>query len=225
MIISTCDATDDWTGADLSIDTDDKKEGTGSLKDTVVAPVVDTSYNTIYNPDGTWDLSVKKHMLFWLISDRASSAFTICILVLYDTGGNWRYWNLTFAAGEWTAQKKLLSTGDEESGTPPDLALIDNVEVRFKAADITAFYKKIDIVWVSRQSYDMNIPLQTEYAYIGADMYVGEARPGSSPNSSKWRIKKVFNYTTNVSRERWANGNARFNKIWANYASYTYENL
>lgn len=67
--------------------------------------------------------------------------------------------------------------------------------------------------------------LQTEYAYVGTDMYVGEARPGSSPGSAKWRIYRIFNYATNPSRERWANGNARFNKIWANYASYTYENL
>jgi len=67
--------------------------------------------------------------------------------------------------------------------------------------------------------------LQTEYAYVGNDMYVGEARPGSSPGSAKWRIYKIFFYNTNPTRERWANGNARFNKIWANYASYTYVNL
>ena len=67
--------------------------------------------------------------------------------------------------------------------------------------------------------------LQAEYAYVGADMYIGEARHGSSPQSAKWRIKKIFNFTSSVTRERWANGNARFDKVWENHASYTYENL
>jgi len=227
MIISNCDTTDDWAtsaGGVLSIDNADKKEGVGSLKNTIAAPGIGTVYQTTYNPALTWDLSAKKHILLWLLSDRANTDFTYVRFVIVE-GANWRAWNLTFSAGEWTAIKKLLSTGDLESDPAPDLTLIDSIKIQFQAADITAFYKKIDIVWVSRQSYDMSIPLQTEYAYIGADMYVGEARPGSSPYSSKWRIKKVFNYTTNVSRIRWANGNARFNKVWANYASYTYENL
>jgi hypothetical protein len=38
----------------------------------------------------------------------------------------------------------LLSTGDGETGTPPNLALITYVQVQFKAADTTPFYKKID---------------------------------------------------------------------------------
>jgi len=67
--------------------------------------------------------------------------------------------------------------------------------------------------------------LQTEYAYVGNDMYIGEARPGSSPDSPKWRIKKIFDYAANPTRERWADGNTRFDKVWGNYASYTYENL
>ena len=67
--------------------------------------------------------------------------------------------------------------------------------------------------------------LQTELAYQGNDMFIGEARPGSSPGSAKWRISRVYDYATTARRTRWANGNARFNKIWANYASYTYENL
>jgi len=229
MIISTCDTTDDWTataGGVLSIDNADYKEGTGSLKDTSpTPPIIGSTYVAVYNPFGSWDWSGKKHVLFWFKCDRANTDFTKAIVEILDTLGNWRRWNLTFAAGVWTVQKKLLLTGDLESGVPPDLASIDRIQVWVQAADITAFYKMIDIVWVSRQSYDMSISLQREYAYIGADMYVGEARPGSSPQSSKWRIKKVFNYTTNVSRERWANGNARFNKIWANYASYTYVNL
>jgi hypothetical protein len=146
-IISNCDATADWivsAGGFLSIDTNDKKEGTGSLKNTVAEPVIDTSYVTYYNPTGSWDWSNKKHILFWLKCDRPNTAFTSTYFTIYDTSGNWKTWLLTFSAGEWTAVKKLLSTGDSESETPPDLALIDYVRLTFKAADTTPFYKKID---------------------------------------------------------------------------------
>jgi len=147
-LISACDATTDWSGTALSIDTDDKKEGTGSLKDTVAEPVVDVSYVTQYNPGGTWDWSAKKHILFWLKSDRAITAFKYARVRIYDTLGNSRYWSLTFSAGEWTAFKFLLSTGDWESGTPPNLALINKVYIYFNAKDTTPFYKKIDHVRV-----------------------------------------------------------------------------
>lgn len=147
-LVSTCDATTDWQGTSLSIDTDDKKEGTGSLKDTVASPVAGNEYRTTYNPTGSWDWSSKKHILFWLKCDRASTAFTFVYLFIADILGNYRQWNLTFSAGEWTAAKYLLSTGDGGSATPPDLALIDYVRLRFKTADDTPFYKKIDHVRV-----------------------------------------------------------------------------
>lgn len=157
--ISPCDATTDWTGTSLSIDNDDKKEGTGSLKDTVASPVVGTTYTTEYNPSGTWDWSNKKHILFWLKSDRASTAFAEPRFLIYDTLGNWSRWNLTFSAGEWTAFKLLLSTPDSTSATPADLALIINIQVRFTAADTTPFYKKIDHITVGddyhRTPYDV----------------------------------------------------------------------
>lgn len=145
--INTCDATTDWTasaGGVLSIDTVDKKEGVGSLKNNVAAPTATTVYYTEYNPTGSWDWSAKKHILFWLKCNRANTAFTFARVYIYDTSSNWRSWNLTFSAGEWTPVKKLLSTGDGQSGTPPNLALIERVQVRFQAADTTPFYKKID---------------------------------------------------------------------------------
>jgi len=110
--ISTCDAITGWTGTDREIDTTDKMEGTGSLVDTVATPVETTVYQTIYNPTGTWDWSGKKHLLLWLKCNRASTAFTWERVQVYDSSANSRWWNLTFSAGEWTAFKFLLTTGD-----------------------------------------------------------------------------------------------------------------
>ena len=142
--LSRCDVTTDWAGTSLSIDTEDKKEGIGSLKDSVAAPIVDSYYGTDYNPVGSWDFSDKKNIFFWLKSDRDNTAFTCAVLKIADTSANYRWWNLTFSAGEWTAINKLLSTGDGETETPPDLALINSIQVFFQAADTTPFYKKID---------------------------------------------------------------------------------
>ena len=146
--ISDCDATTDWTGTDLLNDTSDKKEGSGSLKDSVASPSTSIWYDTIYNPPGSWNWSAKEHILFWFKGDRASTVFADAVLVIYDTSNKYRYWDLTFLAEKWTAVKKLLSTGDGEGGTPPDLALIDKVQIEFRAGDTTAFYKKIDDVRV-----------------------------------------------------------------------------
>jgi len=144
-ILSACDATTDWTGTALSIDNADYKEGSGSLKDTDAAPAPAGWYVTTYNPAGTWDLTNNTHVLFWLKCDRPNTAFTVARFRIQE-GANWREWNLTFAAGEWTAVKELLSTGDAESGAPPDLALITSIAIQFQAADGIPFYKKIDHV-------------------------------------------------------------------------------
>jgi len=169
--ISTCDAQVDWTGTALSNDIVDKKEGTGSLKDNVVFPAVAAAwYATTYNPIGSWDWSARNYILFWLKCNRANTAFTTTYLQIWDTLDNWRIWNLTFSAGEWMATKKLLSTGDGESGTPPDLALINKFGIMFQATDTTAFYKKIDNVRVITEEYEIMVvePLVTPQ-YIGQD--------------------------------------------------------
>ena len=168
--INACDATTDWFGTSLSIDEADKKEGSGSLKDTIATPVATTLYSTTYNPTGSWDWSGKKHVLLWLLSDRANTAFTSTQLIIHDTSGNYRIWNLTFSAGEWTAIKKLLSTGDAQSATPPDLASINQIRVTFQAADTTAFYKKIDNVRLTAKSSLINPSVG--WVFGGDDDYI-----------------------------------------------------
>ena len=176
--ISNCDAQVDWTGTALSNDAVDKKEGTGSLKDAVAAPGIGVWYPTQYAPAGTWDWSNRDYILFWLKSDRPSNEFTDTRFYIYE-GANFRYWDLTFWAwedrwfsrhGEWMAFKLLLSTGDGESGTPPDLTLIDKIIITFEAKDATAFWKKIDNIRVITEEYEIMVvePLVTPQ-WIGQD--------------------------------------------------------
>jgi len=66
--------------------------------------------------------------------------------------------------------------------------------------------------------------LQQKIDYSGGSnpIYVGEARPGVSPASSGWRIKKLTYSGSNVTITAWANGTDKFDKIWDSRASYTY---
>lgn len=177
VLISACDATADWTGTALSIDTDDKKEGTGSLKDTIAAPVVDTVYPTNYNPTGTWDWSGKKHILSWLKCDRPSAAFTNPRLLIYESGHPFSgisWWDLTFAANEWTLFKLLLSAPDEVSPVfgAADLTDIDYVGLTFTAADDTPFWKKIDYVRIDDRPQWVAGKVDTALEFDGVDDYV-----------------------------------------------------
>lgn len=181
FLINACDTTTDWLGIDLSIDTDDKKEGTGSLKDNVAAPVANAWYSSRYNPTGRWNWSAKKHILFWLKSNRASTAFAMVRFNLYE-GVNNRWWNLTFSAGEWTAVKLLLSTGGGESGTPPNLALVDQVYVSFRAADTTPFYKKIDYLRID----DVAAGLKGKNYLETISMSLGGAAVTPKPVGGAW---------------------------------------
>lgn len=60
--------------------------------------------------------------------------------------------------------------------------------------------------------------------YSGTNViYIGEAQPGSATSSAVWRIKKLtYNAQNMVTDIQWAGGNAKFDKIWNNRASYTY---
>lgn len=148
LLLNNCDALTDWAGDSLSLDTVDKQEGTGSVKDDVGAPVPAVTYDTIYDPAGTWDLSTYNKIELWLKSDRANTAYTSARLYIYE-GANWRYWDLVFLANTWTGYGKILTSSDGVSGVAPDLTIIDNVQIRFKAADGVAFYKKIDHLCVA----------------------------------------------------------------------------
>lgn len=53
-------------------------------------------------------------------------------------------------------------------------------------------------------------------------IYIGEAPAGSALSASVWRIKKIVLDSSSDVTQTWANGNANFDKVWNNYASYTY---
>jgi len=169
--LSTCESVADWSGVSISLDTD-RVEGSYAVKDTVATPSAGTNYITYFNPAGSWNISAKKHLIFWLKCDRGNTAFTSTRVYIHDTAGNWRYWNLTFSAGVWTKHKKLLTAYDGQSAAAPDLAAIDHVSWRFVAADTVAFYKLFDAVFVDDRPEWIDGKYGRALGFDGVDDYV-----------------------------------------------------
>jgi hypothetical protein len=73
--------------------------------------------------------------------------------------------------------------------------------------------------WLSSR-YDLNL------AYVTATdkvEYVGSAEPGATKAEAKWAIYKVLYSGDNVTELRWANADRKFDKVWNDRATYTYD--
>lgn len=63
-----------------------------------------------------------------------------------------------------------------------------------------------------------DIPMAVRVAKSGGFTYIGEAAPGAADADAVWRIQRVDADGNTV----WADGDAAFDNIWANYLSLTY---
>ena len=53
--------------------------------------------------------------------------------------------------------------------------------------------------------------------------YVGEAPPGTSQGTARWRIKKItYDASNNATDVQWASGTNEFDKEWDKRENYTY---
>ena len=68
----------------------------------------------------------------------------------------------------------------------------------------------------------MKLDQEIDYRGGSNPIYVGEAVPGSSPASAKWRIFKITYSGTNPEIISWADGSRDFIKAWTARATYTY---
>lgn len=115
--ISTCESTTDWSGTDISTDSDYKVEGSNSLKDEVSNPVAGTIYITSYNPTSALNFKTGYYNYeMWFRCTRASTAFTYARMYVYDTNGNYRYYDIAFNANEWTRLRGYLAYLDLYGG-------------------------------------------------------------------------------------------------------------
>ena len=60
-----------------------------------------------------------------------------------------------------------------------------------------------------------------EWITVGNDTYVGKAARGSPTSVAVWQLFKV-NDVSGTGRRKWADGTDKFDKIFDDYATYTY---
>jgi len=176
-----CDATTGWNVAtgSLAVDTGDKQEGTGSLKNTSSGNGADIFYLT------NWDGSGYSWLRFWLKPESKSS------LACWLNDGNGKTMNWTtkltdqVTAGEWN-EVNLLFNDYNAMDSGFDVSSIDSLEVLIGAAgaydlwiDDLRLCKTITIgdwgVKVSKTGYDVKFATDEQLAL-----------------SSKWNSYKVF---------------------------------
>lgn len=62
-----------------------------------------------------------------------------------------------------------------------------------------------------------------EYDGNNNAIYVGEAAPGTAKSTAAWRIKYLtYDANNNCTDVQWASGNAAFDKIWDDRATFSY---
>jgi hypothetical protein len=144
--LSNCDGLTSWSGGTVTTDSVDKQEGSASIQSNFSSPLIGTTYKTIYNPNSTWDLRYPDYYYFWIKPDRASTAYTNPRFYIYDTLGNYRYWNISYTAGSWQLLTLQASGYNGQSATAPNMLLSDSLSIEATALDTTPFINKFDLV-------------------------------------------------------------------------------
>lgn len=69
-----------------------------------------------------------------------------------------------------------------------------------------------------------NQAFQKRYDYAGGNVviYEGEAIAGVGEGSPYWRIKKLTWVNGKISKEEYASGTTKYDKIWTSRASYSF---
>ena len=73
----------------------------------------------------------------------------------------------------------------------------------------------------------MGVELSRRSDFVGdTAIYRGEAAPGASESAAVWRIKRIDFVSGGDGKqdvnEKWAGGNANYDKVWADRASLEY---
>lgn len=179
-VLDPCDALTLWSGESLSLDTGDKKEGTGSVKNTI--PAVAETYYTTWTPAEAVDLTHHRYISVWLKCSLASTAFTEARLELWSDGASHYFHDLEFSADTWTRFDVEIRNPSGSSGSPT-LSIIATIRIRLDT-DGTACTLKLD--WLTKNpvacqnvviSDDAAVVATTEYTISPSGMVVFDTAP------------------------------------------------
>jgi len=69
---------------------------------------------------------------------------------------------------------------------------------------------------------DLLLTQRIAYDGSGNAEYVGYAAPGTAEESAGWMIYKLTYSGSSPVSKKWASGTNQQDKVWSNYAEYTY---
>jgi len=160
--ISDCDTTNNWSGTDMSTNSD-AYEGSACVRDTIAATVAGNVYTMRYQFASATDLGDRR-LTYTIKSDTSynNALFGDCWLNIYDDTGRYRQLDVDYCGciGWGTSWKRELDRWGIHTGgtTPlgaPDSSAIDRIEWTFEAADVGSFWIQIDNLSVNgRQEAD-----------------------------------------------------------------------
>ena len=69
-----------------------------------------------------------------------------------------------------------------------------------------------------------NVEMRQEFNGSGQPLYVGTAKPGTTPSQGKWAIKKfLYDGSSRQIAITWADNTGHEVKVWDDRATYTYQ--
>ncbi|MCD6414368.1 MAG: DUF2341 domain-containing protein [Candidatus Diapherotrites archaeon] len=183
--VTNCESTTDWSTnnpyGSISIQKSNK-EGDNYVQLYIKATdmTTNTDYHLRYNPPGSWDWSGNSYLYFLFAHCVPCGEYNYLRFYIYDTDGDWAYWDLYCQYANWRPFVINLSAPTAEAPGGLNLSKadyiqwvvnrsaftrayqnilidwvrlddlntekVDRIEWNFKAADTTAFTRKIDIV-------------------------------------------------------------------------------
>ena len=196
-VINNCNATTDWTGTSVSLDTVDYYEATGSVKDTIASPSIGNTYTLSYNPSGTWDFTGDFKFRGYIKSNRNSTDFNSARLYMYDDGNRYRYWDLIFASNAWTIIDARIATlrgvsGHLDNYSGSSATVVTSCENTTNWTSNNGSATISNIVSNKEGNYSINLNIPTSAMSIGVDYTIRYTLPSTQDWSGKTYLQCLF---------------------------------
>ena len=140
-------------GGTISVDTADRKEGTGSVKYAGTSDMYGI-FNIWYDPPETWDWSNEQYLSLWVKTSIDVPNFRIYIS---DKAGNSRSWIRSTVANTWTHLLLGVDGYDIQSVAAPNLHAIAGINFGFTGTSNTSYAFWVDDLTLQHGVQSMKI--------------------------------------------------------------------
>ena len=127
----------------------------------------------------------------------------------YDEFNNEYIGDTVTVVGNGQTKDLFLISREEGQGSPTGY----NMELRNAGNKVITLDNPLHVINTDRRTY-----LTRRVSGASYPKYIGQASPGTPTSAAKWKIS----LTKSNGEVTWANGNSQSDKVFDNYASYSY---